>query len=498
MAYRSTIKSRYTSLGGRIVSLCLVGLLTVSSSFVSAGEEEGLGEDPVIETDTAPAEVVDESKPDESVAVKPNFKPNDSDDEIVEDAGDEYVDNLDTDVGDELDEMRELASEIGENFSVLHRMSSADKKSKESGIISKMNMCAATQFAERKSMLPHMKFGKKTKVATVRKGNALKAFMADVKPLRNQIKAESQRRSEIRAGAIESVIANFQSSCRLDFKKFIPEIKKQAKKRQIPVETLLAMITIESGGDCFASVAEGGNDPVTGKPLFSRGLFQVHANFTKYHGCTDKQKKSIQGAKSIAALRKGPRCVENPILNLEAAAKVLEDKAKALAKNSQPYEIFYLSESKTKGKKHCWLKKTIHVAGFDAKRLRDKKGKFNRNLWRMAVSAYNGGERWVFRAKRNIEVFNKLHGTSVNAYDWDSLKDYYFRRTLTRQQQLRYFGVQERDRDLDYAILNVMYAETLVPSGSASRDGRGNLAQQWQDGYLRGLDQKHMPASIRD
>jgi hypothetical protein len=411
--------------------------------------------------------------------------------------GDDIADN-----GSDLEaeEMTELASELSESFSLLHKSGSVATESKDAAFASKTNMCAVTRFSERKvSLLPHMKLNKKSSGARAARGSDLKAFLADVTPLRKKIAAESRRRNEVRGSAVQSVVAGFQSSCHLDFKKFLPEIKRQAARHHIPAESLLAMMTIESGGDCFASVAEGGTDPVNGKPLFSRGLFQIHANFTKLQACSSEQKEAIQHAKSVTQLRRGPRCVENPVLNLATAVQVLEDKARALVKNSEPYEIYYLNEAGSKSGQQCWMKKWIKVSGFDAKRFKDKNGHWNRHLWRMAISAYNGGERWVFRAKRNIEAFNSLHGTKVDPYNWDSLKDYYFRRTLNHRQQLRYFGSQERDRDLDYAILNVIYAENLVPGTKSKKflqAAPGNLAELWQDGYLRSQTlQKRIPAS---
>lgn len=375
------------------------------------------------------------------------------------------------------EEMKQIAFELGKSFEALHRTDEID----EARLAKQIRICPDAKLEERKSLLPNLKLSAGASARRSKARNPLKAFYADMAPLREQIRQESARRARIRGPALENAMAAFRRSCGFDFRTFLPEIVGEAKRRSMPPEILLSMMTLESGGDCFASVEEGGKDPATGQALRSRGLFQVHAKFTSLRACGDAQKERIRRAQSAGELREGPRCAENPVLNLRAATKVLADKAEALVSGSKTYEIYDFEEKRARSGRNCWRKKRITISAFDKKRLRDKRGRPTRDLWRMAVSAYNGGERWVFRAKRNIDAFNALHGTKVDPYDWNSLKDYYFRRTLSRKQQIRYFGAQERDRDLDYAILNVIYAENLVPSlGATAKGETPNLADLWR------------------
>ena len=380
----------------------------------------------------------------------------------------------------EADEMKELASELNESFEALHRT----RAETEADVRKQIRICSASPFKKRKSLLPRL-----TGVAKERaRGNrsALKAFNADIASLQAQLRAESARRNEANARLIPKVIANFEESCGFSFDRFAPEVIREANRKRIPPETLFSMISMESTGDCFAAVREGGRDVRTGEPYYSRGLFQLHAKFTSLRACTDAQKAEIRGAKSMADLRAGPNCVENPALNLRAAAQILADKARTLVRGTKTFSIYYLAS----GRQACWRKKRIAIAAFRRGRLQSARGVPKHDLWRMAVSAYNGGEGWVFRAKRNIEAFNSLHGAKVDPYDWNSLKSYYFRRTLSRAQQLRYFGVQERDRDLDYAALNVIYAESAVTGGAKSE----TLADRWRK---RAQTMQRLPARAR-
>lgn len=279
-------------------------------------------------------------------------------------------------------------------------------------------------------------------------GNGLCSLPSDASsPVRGLIAAASPglAAAAVRSGQIfkrtnndlKHVYENFGKSCGFDLGQFIPIIKSRASQAGIPSELMLSLMTQESSGRCFVLNSETDRTQ-------SVGLFQINSAHGKYPRCTNEEKNILRSLGSASRLATGPRCLENPIINLDEALRVLTS-----AKNT-----------------------LLSRTGFDATKLNAD------DIWRMTVSAYNGGPRWVLQAKKDLEQFNAKNGTSLSVYNWEDLRIFYMRQWLGRDQQRAAFGNAIEGRSEENSIANLSYAENIA-GRDATASTRPGLMAAW-------------------
>jgi hypothetical protein len=237
---------------------------------------------------------------------------------------------------------------------------------------------------------------------------------------------------------LANMYSNFQKSCGLPLLEFTSAVKERAKSAGVPPEILLSLMTQESSGKCYALNSERDTTQ-------SVGLFQINSASSRYPRCTNAQKNILKNLGHASRLSQGPRCLENPLVNLDESIRILKDKRRTL----------------TSGKN-----------GFDETRLSET------DAWRLAVSAYNGGPRWVLEAKKDLEKFNAKNGTELSPYNWEDLRLFYLRMWLNRNQQNSNFGSMANGRSRQNSIINLAYAENVM-GREATATTRPALTTAW-------------------
>lgn len=223
-------------------------------------------------------------------------------------------------------------------------------------------------------------------------------------------------------GDLDHVNRNFRESCGFSLSEFAPIIKEQARSRGVPAEVLMGILTQESSGRCYVLNSE------TDKTQ-SVGLFQINSLSTKFPRCTTAEKSILKRLGSAARLATGPRCLENPIVNLQESIRLLTSMKSTLVSGRN---------------------------GFDESKLD------HTDLWRLVASSYNGGARWALQAKKDLEEFNRTNRTALDSHNWEDLRLFYLRRWLGRDSQQNLFGRNSSGRSKENSIANLSYTENIV------------------------------------
>ncbi len=283
---------------------------------------------------------------------------------------------------------------------------------------------------------------------------AITELVNDLKPA--LVAAEQKRGLTARRTSLdfEKLREKFRNSCGFSLDSYVPLVKKRAASAGIPADILLSIMVQESSGRCWAR-------NVNGDSSRDSGLFGANSNTARMRHCTNAEIEIMRNSR-VADLDRGPRCIENPAINLDQAVKTLLDKADALTSD--------LRIGRTR------------LKGFEDDRLRDSKGQLTRDGWRLAVSAYNGGERWVLQAKSDLESFNRRRGTRLDPYKWEDLRLFYLRSSLDGSQQEDHFGSAREGRWTRNSILNLAYTENVVPRRRSSPREAMTIAEHWR-GY---------------
>lgn len=271
---------------------------------------------------------------------------------------------------------------------------------------------------------------------------ASKLTLVERKNLRNVVNRRSAKRG----------VARFDSSCPVKFEHFQPELDRVAAEQRIPQELLLSIMHLESGFRCHLGRREFDTS-------HSVGLFQINTGSSNVPRCEEEQLAVIRETTDVASLRKGElRCLENPLVNLEEAARLLREKYSSVNSRKQPpsgeWESFTASE---------------------------------RDSWRLALAAYNGGEAYVHQAYFDIRDYNERHGTTLDPNDWGTRRVFFLRRTLDREAQDAYFSQEMRyKRAFKNILINMAYVESMVGREEATPTLRPLIAQ-WLDGATNPL-----------
>lgn len=237
---------------------------------------------------------------------------------------------------------------------------------------------------------------------------------------------------------LAKMYSNFKTSCGFPLLEFTKVVKERATDAGVPPEILLSLMTQESSGKCYALNSEQDTTQ-------SVGLFQINSASSRYPRCTSSQKNILKNLGHASSLSQGPRCLENPLVNLEESIRILKDKRHTLTSVS---------------------------GGFDESKLSET------DAWRLAVSAYNGGPRWLLEAKKDLEKFNSKNGTRLSPYNWEDLRIFYLRMWLDRNQQNSNFGTMANGRTKDNSIINLAYAENVM-GRDATATVRPALTTAW-------------------
>lgn len=274
-------------------------------------------------------------------------------------------------------------------------------------------------------------------------------LMSELRPALNRVSSRSTATKNRTADDFEKIRAEFRRTCGFSLESFRPIIRSRATAAGVPEVVLLSIMVQESSGHCF-DVGQNSHSS-------DHGLFGLNSRSTRIRACTASEKHWLRNA-GVQNLARGPHCIENPLINLDAAIEKLHEKISTLA---QPYSS-----------------RSTRTGGFDERRLKDANGRYTAGAWRMAVSAYNGGERWVMTAKADLENFNAKQNARLDPYNWEDLRVFYLRRFLNQNREASYFG-RLREGRTSTAILNLSYAENVVPRRGSNRGETKTIAELW-------------------
>lgn len=266
-------------------------------------------------------------------------------------------------------------------------------------------------------------------------------LVAAISPALAKIDQKTKQVAAFSRQNVDEVRDNFRKSCGVSLESFLPVIKQRAEASGIPMHFLLGLMTQESKGRCFILNSESDETQ-------SIGLFQINSDSSKFKRCTSAQKETLRASGSVDRLANGPRCLENPLVNLDESIRILQDKKQILSQGNG------------------------EVAGFDFSRLSED------DVWRLTASAYNGGQRWVFSAKKDLETFNQKNGTSLSASNWEDLRLFYMRSWLNRDERAQMLGSTNEGRSRKNAITNLAYVEAVVGRDPALSRSYG-LSRTW-------------------
>jgi hypothetical protein len=265
----------------------------------------------------------------------------------------------------------------------------------------------------------------------------VRGLIQALSPALHRLEARSGQIFNRTSNDLKHIHSNFKNSCGFELSDFMPIIKSRARQSGVPAEILMSLMTQESSGRCYALNSETDRSQRV-------GLWQINSTNTKFPRCTNAQKVALKKIGSASRLAGGPRCLENPLINLEEAIRLLNGKKRALTTGRNAFDADKLSQN---------------------------------DLWLLAISAYNGGERWVQQAKTDLERFNAKNGTNLNAHHWEDLRLFYLRRWLDRGTEQQMFGRTASGRSQSNSVANLSYAENIVgrPKTVARRPGLASL-----------------------
>lgn len=260
---------------------------------------------------------------------------------------------------------------------------------------------------------------------------------SDLSSALTQAQVQTQRNANRTHLAYEQIKNNFRNNCGFALDEFLPTLKREAELSGVPYEILMSIMMTESSGNCYIKAHE--SDTTS-----SNGLFGINTQSSQYRSCSSAERNSMKAMKPVQ-LASGPQCVENPLINLRESIRILQAKMQII-KNGLSVP------DRTKGQRS-----NVKVSGFDMNQLKGN------DLWRLALSAYNGGERYVFDAKRDLELFNQKHGTNLNPNNWEDLRVFYLRNSLNANKQQQYLGYYDSQgrRDL-FTSINLAYVENTL------------------------------------
>lgn len=234
---------------------------------------------------------------------------------------------------------------------------------------------------------------------------------------RLQLALDSNLRSSLNkmanrtVGHTDTAKRRFEQTCGMRMGDFVSQLQNEISRSSLrsTVPTALSSTMMLS----LMTQETTGDCRASGDNGTSSGLFQVN---TRSSGFTRDQ-------------------LRHPVTNARAAIDNLESKQRALSKD---FDFSKMSED---------------------------------DRLRLLVSAYNGGEKWVKRAKDDLLQFNRQQGATLNPHNWEHLRIFYFRRHLNAENERHAFGsVRGREqRSVKNALSNLAYTENLIPRSEGAQ-----------------------------
>ncbi len=271
----------------------------------------------------------------------------------------------------------------------------------------------------------------------LRKSDALTTLENDLSLILAKVKAEHKRRVEESFGSTANVMINVERTCNID--EFKDKMISASRLNLVPPELMFPMMHAESSGSCDAVNYEQNG-------TVSVGLFQINSDSSKYSYCGTSYPNRF----------KDPKCLENSETNINEALRIIRSKYKVVNEQDPPVL-------------KAW----------------DLMSERERDYWRKAVAAYNGGQGYVYQAYNDIMSFNKKYGTDLDADDWRNRRLFFFRRGLEANGAKYFNNPFKYRRSLANAISNVTHTEVILgvePLTSSAYQGPG-LIERWT-GYL--------------
>ena len=285
-------------------------------------------------------------------------------------------------------------------------------------------------------------------------GTRVKEVGRDVRRLLQQV--DQKRNRNIRSKGIHDtkichphtslrkVIRNFNASCRPEtFNKYFEKIYCQSCRKKVPPEVMLALMTVESSGKCSSVGTYGRNEK-------SMGLFQINS---RSHRCTRAHRIKT---------RENAICLANPDNNLRKSLSILSH----FHDEVSPPGLVDEAES---------LSCSVDWVHLNARQ---------RDSWRRAVSAYNGGDIWIDRAiqvvenvrsdvsparmhtRRNREAVDDV--AKLSEANWEQLRVYYFVEKLL---------MGRNGRNPKNTIINLAYTEAIL--GREAQEASRGVVEHW-------------------
>ncbi|MES2768026.1 MAG: transglycosylase SLT domain-containing protein [Bdellovibrionota bacterium] len=289
----------------------------------------------------------------------------------------------------------------------------------------------------------------KTCIADCDDENSLqKRIRADLQSELTKVKnhTNAMMRSKRIGGSFDAIARNFERTCfGLKFDDFANYVKEVAPKQNIPAEVMLGILTQESAGVCHAV----GDKKSRSKSV---GLFQLNTRtVTNVDSCTPQQLQSLKG-KTIDQMASDSslRCLQNPAVNLEGGMKVLLNKYSIVNNGAQPTSSSWATMSLTE-----------------------------KDNFRKALAAYNGGEGWVQISKSDIAFAKDKFDIALNN-DWETVRLFMFRHKLRANG---YVG-KNKSRMTKWETSNVAYVDAILGRGTGE-DSQKGFTDHWH-AALRG------------
>ncbi len=255
--------------------------------------------------------------------------------------------------------------------------------------------------------------------------------------------------------SLKLIIQNFNRTCPGEFKDFFKKAYCESCKKGVPPEIMMAMMSIESAGNCPATASNEREE--------SAGLFQVNS---RVHQC-----RNLKGHAHEMGTASNLKCLKNPINNLNSAVKILVSDSYNKV-NPQPL-------------------KTGQCPSWQSLPEDEKDG------WRRGVSAYNSGAMWVVRAIQAVRDRRTLEDTRylVKSSDrwkykkdkasWEELREFYFVEKFSPGNKRSRSG-KTTGRQLKWTVSNLAHTEAVLGrSGEVSGLSMVNLWDQYTNKFLR-------------
>jgi hypothetical protein len=241
-------------------------------------------------------------------------------------------------------------------------------------------------------------------------------------------------------------VSNFIATCPLHFADFKDEVMTQSKASAIPAEILFSIMQVESIGKCSAARSEWDDS-------FSIGLFQVNTRSSIYPKCTYQQLRQLKHKLSLVTLKAEKlKCLQNPLVNLTEAIRILKEKYK-----------FVNKEDSTSTK--AWIEMNAH----------------DRDGWRKAIAAYNGGQVYIIQAYNAVLNFNKKYKANLDANKWDVRRAFLLREMvdadMPSKKDQKEFIIKRRA--IASNLINMHYVDRIA--GLEGPRLTNSLANQWSN-----------------